>query len=91
VRGAGAEEAAAQGACRSERFERSRGTDRIPRWPVVRLLPGEREGRRSESYMVLLQGRRVYVTELPKPLWSALRAGESHTARIRQGRVLGLR
>ena len=60
---AGLDEAKADVACRSERFERSGGTDRIPRWPLVWLRPGEREARRSESYVVLLQGSRVYVLE----------------------------
>jgi len=82
--------AAAAPACRSERFERNRGTDRIPRWPLVRLKPGEREGRRNESYVVLLQGKRVYLMELPKQHWSALRAGETRSVRIRHGRVLEL-
>jgi hypothetical protein len=76
--------------CQSDRTERARGTDQIPRWPLVRLLPGEREARRSESYVVLLKGRRFYMLELPKPSWSSLREGETRSARIRGGRVVGL-
>jgi hypothetical protein len=76
--------------CQSDRTERARGTDKIPRWPLVRLLPGEREARRSESYVVLLKGRRFYMLELPKPSWSSLREGEIRSARIRGGRVVGL-
>jgi hypothetical protein len=76
--------------CLSDRTERARGTDQIPRWPLVRLLPGEREARRSESYVVLLKGRRFYMLELPKPSWSSLREGETRSARIRGGRVVGL-
>jgi hypothetical protein len=90
ARPAGLADAGADPSCRSQRFERSRGTDRIPRWPLVRLQAGEREARRSESYVVLLRGRRVYVMELPKPRWSALRPGETHSVRIRRGRVLEL-
>jgi hypothetical protein len=70
--------------------ERARGTDQIPRWPFLRLRPGEREAGRSESYVVLLKGRRVYIMELPKQRWSELREGETRSARIRRGRVLEL-
>jgi hypothetical protein len=89
-RAAVAAPAAAGERCRGERVERARGTDQIPRWPYVRLLPGEREARRSESYVVLLKGRRVYVMELPKQRWSELREGDRYSARVRHGRVLEL-
>lgn len=76
--------------CLGARTERAEGTDQIPRWPLVRLLPGEREARRSASYVVLLKGRRVYLMELPKERWSSLREGETRSARIRSGRVVEL-
>lgn len=74
----------------ADRTERAQGTDQIPRWPPVRLGADEREARRSETCLVLLKGRRVYIMELPKQRWSALREGEVRRARIRSGRVLEL-
>jgi hypothetical protein len=76
----------------ADRTERSEGDDQIPRWPALRLAPRQREAGRSESYAVLLRGRKVYVMELPKERWSELREGESRTAVVRGGRrVIALR
>jgi hypothetical protein len=71
-----------------DRTERASGNDQIPRWPLLRLGRQEREARRSETYIVLLKGRRIYMMELPYERWFGLRAGETRTAVIRGGRRL---
>ena len=69
------------------RTARAEGLDQSPRWPEPGLAAGEREGRRSEGYTVLLQGRRKYRKDLTESRWSSLHVGQRLTATIRGGAV----
>jgi hypothetical protein len=70
----------------------ARGQDQSPRWPDPALQQREREAGRSESYVVLLRGKRDYRMELPEARWTALRPGERHQAVIQGGsRVIELK
>ena len=61
-------------------------------WPDTRAGSREREGGRSQTYAVVLRGRRDYRLELPEGQWAALRAGQSLQGVIRGGReVLSIR
>ena len=62
------------------------GSDQSPRWPDPGLRGREREGRRHESYTVLLQGRRAYRMELPEARWASLRPGQELRAVVQGGR-----
>jgi hypothetical protein len=76
----------------TDRTETARGEDQSPRWPSLSLRGREREGRRTERYVVLLQGGKAYRMELPEARFSQLQAGQSFTAVIRGGsRVIELR
>lgn len=68
-----------------DRTARLAGGDQSPRWPDTGLRAREREGKRRESYVVLLQGRKEYRMELPLERWSSLRAGQGVHAVIRGG------
>ena len=75
-----------------DRTAKASGQDQSPRWPDTRAGPREREGGRSETYAVVLRGRRDYRLELPEGQWAALRAGQSLQGVIRGGReVLSIR
>jgi len=75
-----------------DRAARAAATDASPRWPDPGLRPREREARRSERYVVVLQGGKTYRKELPLDQWSAVRVGQSFHAVIQGGRtVLELR
>jgi len=68
------------------------GKDKSPRWPDIRLNLGEREGKRTESYVVVLQGRGVYRMKVPREQWLGMREGQIGTAVVRKGgAVLELR
>jgi hypothetical protein len=56
------------------------GKDQSPRWPDIRLSLGEREGKRSESYVVLLQGRGLYRMRVPREQWQEMREGQMGSA-----------
>jgi hypothetical protein len=71
---------------------RASGKDQSPRWPDIRLNLGEREGRRSESYVVVLEGRRVYRMKVPRERWLEMREEQFGTAVLGQdGALLELR
>ncbi len=55
---------------------RAAGKDKSPRWPDIRLNLGEREGKRSERYVVVLQGREAYRMEVPRERWLEMREGQ---------------
>lgn len=75
-----------------DRTAKATGQDQAPRWPDTRAGPREREGARSEAYVVVLRGQRDYRLELPEGQWSALRPGQSLQGVIRGGReVLSIR
>jgi hypothetical protein len=68
-----------------ERFKvvrtlKAAGKDQSPRWPDIRLSLGEREGKRGESYVVLLQGRGLYRMRVPREQWQQMREGQIGTA-----------
>jgi Zn-finger in Ran binding protein and others len=76
----------------ADRTARASGSDQAPRWPNPALHGREREARRSEKYVVVLQGTRLYRKDLPLDRWSALRTGQSLHAVIQGGRrVIELR
>lgn len=77
----------------TDRTEKASGRDQTPRWPDPRLGPRERGGNRAEKYVVLLQGKKVYRMEFPRPdRWSSLKQGQTLSAVIRGGStVLELR
>lgn len=56
------------------------GQDRSPRWPDIRLSLGEREGKRSESYVVLFQGRGLYRMKVTRDQWQDMHKGQIGTA-----------
>jgi hypothetical protein len=56
------------------------GKDRSPRWPDIRLNLGEREGKRTETYVVLLQGRAMYRMAVPRDQWQEMHLGQIGTA-----------
>src|SRR5262249_48812352 len=66
---------------------RASGSDRAPRGPDAAKSGGEREGRHSESYVVLLRDGRPYRFELPQARWESLREGERLHAVIQGGAV----
>ena len=71
---------------------RSTGKDKSPRWPDIRLSLGEREGKRAESYVVVLQGRQVHRVKVPRERWLEMREGQIGTAVLGQdGALLELR
>ena len=72
------------------RTARAEGRDQSPRWPEPGLAAGEREGRRSEGYTALLEGRRKYRKELTESRWSSLHVGERLKATVRGGIVENL-
>ena len=72
------------------RTARADGLDQSPRWPEPDLAAGEREGRRSEGYTVLLEGRRKYRKELTESRWSSLHVGQRLMATVRGGTVENL-
>ena len=75
-----------------DRTARASGSNQAPQWPDAALRGREREARRSETYVVVLSGKRTYRKDLPLAQWSALRAGASLHAVIRGGRsVIDLR
>lgn len=43
----------------------AKGTDANPKWPDVKLLPGQREGKRSEEYKVTFQGDKESLSYSP--------------------------
>jgi hypothetical protein len=67
------------------------GKGKSPRWPDIRLNLGEREGKRSESYVVVLQGRGVYRMEVPRERWLEMREGQMGNAIVQKGAVLELK
>jgi hypothetical protein len=68
------------------------GKDKSPRWPDIRLNLGEREGKRSETYVVLLQGRKLYRIKVPRERWLEMREGRIGSAVVgKDGAVLELR
>ncbi|MGE0455647.1 MAG: Ran-binding zinc finger domain-containing protein [Vicinamibacteria bacterium] len=69
------------------RTERAAGADASPQWPRVALGRGEREGARSESYLVLLRGaKRMYRHEVRDAArFAQFRPGEEFEAVIRGG------
>jgi hypothetical protein len=71
---------------------RAAGKDKSPRWPDIRLSLGEREGKRSERYVVVLQGRDVYRMEVPRERWLEMREGQIGSAVLgKDGALLDLR
>ena len=71
---------------------RSSGRDKSPRWPDIRLDLGEREGKRSESYVVVLEGRQVHRVRVPRERWLEMREGQIGTAVMgKDGALLELR
>jgi hypothetical protein len=68
------------------------GKHQSPRWPDIRLSLGEREGKRSESYVVLLQGRKLYRIKVPRERWLEMRQGQIGSAVVgTDGAVMELR
>ncbi len=69
------------------RSERANGSDASPLWPPLNLARGEREGARSESYVVVLQGaKRSYRYSVRDPAgFAQFRAGQEFEAVIRGG------
>ena len=76
---------------RPARRAESRGSDRSPRWPELRLARNEREARRSERLLVLLRGEKEHRLAVPADRWQALAEGQPLTAVVRHGEVLELR
>jgi hypothetical protein len=75
-----------------DRTVKASGRDQAPRWPDPGLRSGERETSRSETLVVVLNGKRTYRMELPEARWASLRPGQDVSALIRGGRsVLELR
>jgi hypothetical protein len=71
---------------------RAAGKDKSPRWPDIRLNLGEREGKRSERYVVVLQGREAYRMEVPRERWLEMREGQIGSAVLgKDGALLDLR
>lgn len=71
---------------------RSSGKDKSPRWPDIRLNLGEREGKRGESYVVVLQGRGAYRVKVPRERWLEMREGQIGSAVLdKDGALLDLR
>ena len=71
---------------------RAAGKDKSPRWPDIRLNLGEREGKRSERYVVVLQGRELYRMEVPRERWLEMREGQIGSAVLgKDGALLELR
>jgi hypothetical protein len=71
---------------------RSAGKDKSPRWPDIRLNLGEREGKRAESYLVVLEGRKAYRVKVPYERWLEMREGQIGTAVLgKDGALLELR
>jgi hypothetical protein len=64
---------------------RAAGKDQSPRWPDIRLSLGEREGKRGESYVVLLQGRALHRMRVPRERWQEMREGQIGTAVLDAG------
>jgi len=62
------------------RTQKATGHDQSPRWPDLRLNLGEREGKRAESYAVVLQGRRTYRMRVPREQWQEMHEGQIGTA-----------
>jgi hypothetical protein len=53
---------------------------------------GEREGKRRERYVVVLQGREMYRMEVPRERWLEMREGQIGSAVVRKdGALLELR
>jgi hypothetical protein len=61
------------------------GKDQSPRWPDIRLNLGEREGKRTETYVVVLQGRGLYRMRVPREQWLQLREGQIGSAEVDAG------
>ena len=77
---------------RSSRTLRSSGKDKSPRWPDIRLNLGEREGKRGESYVVVLRGRGAHRVKVPRERWVEMREGQIGTAVLdKDGALLELR
>lgn len=70
---------------------RATGKGKSPRWPDIRLNLGEREGRRSETYVVVLQGRGVHRLEVSRERWLEMREGQMGSAVVRDGVVVDVR
>lgn len=71
---------------------RAAGKDKSPRWPDIRLNLGEREGKRSERYVVVLRGRDAYRMEVPRERWLEMREGQIGSAVVgKDGALLDLR
>jgi len=73
---------------------RSSGKDKSPRWPDIRLDLGEREGKRGESYVVVLEAgqRQVHRVKVPRERWLEMRQGQIGTAVLgKDGALLELR
>jgi len=68
-----------------DREARSAGEDASPRWPELALRPGEREGSRSESCVVLLQGQKTYRMKQPCDGLARFEVGARRHAVIRGG------
>jgi hypothetical protein len=64
---------------------RAAGKDRSPRWPDIRLNLGEREGKRTESYVVVLEGRGVYRMRVSREQWLQMREGQMGSAVVDAG------
>jgi hypothetical protein len=69
------------------RSERASGADANPRWPPLALARGEREGPRSESYVVVLRGaKRSYRYQVRDPArFAQFRPAQEFEAVIRGG------
>lgn len=75
-----------------ERTLKASGKGKSPRWPDIRLNLGEREGKRSESYVVVLQGRGLYRMKVPREQWLEMREGQIGNAVVHgSGDVLQLK
>jgi hypothetical protein len=71
---------------------RSSGKDKSPRWPDIRLNLGQREGKRAESYVVVLDSRQLHRVKVPYERWREMREGQIGTAVLGQdGALLELR
>ena len=62
------------------RTAKATGRDQSPRWPDIRLNLGEREGKRGETYVVVLQGQRTYRMRVPREQWQGMHEGQIGTA-----------
>lgn len=73
-------------AWKTVRTEKDQGSGRSPRWPLVALLPGEREGPRKATYTVIFQdsegGTRRYATA-DETEWRSVRQGARYKVRKR--------